>query len=102
MLERIARSVAIGTAGALMAGAALAAEITGAGATFPYPVLSQWSTDYSTATGVKVNYQSIGSGGGIAQIKAATVDFGASDKPLDTYSGLRLVTYCLKELLRIT
>jgi phosphate transport system substrate-binding protein len=83
MLERIARSVAIGTAGALMAGAALAAEITGAGATFPYPVLSQWSTDYSTATGVKVNYQSIGSGGGIAQIKAATVDFGASDKPLD-------------------
>jgi phosphate transport system substrate-binding protein len=81
MLEQIARSAAVGAA-ALMAGAALAAEITGAGATFPYPVLSQWSTDYSVATGVKVNYQSIGSGGGIAQIKAATVDFGASDKPL--------------------
>jgi phosphate transport system substrate-binding protein len=56
--------------------------ITGAGSTFVYPVLSAWSNDYSQQTGTKVNYQSIGSGGGIAQIKAATVDFGASDKPL--------------------
>jgi phosphate transport system substrate-binding protein len=82
MFDRIARSLALGAAGAALAGTAFAAEITGAGATFPYPVLSQWSTDYSGASGVKVNYQSIGSGGGIAQIKAATVDFGASDKPL--------------------
>jgi len=82
MFDRIARSLALGAAGAALAGTAFAAEITGAGATFPYPVLSQWSADYSGATGVKVNYQSIGSGGGIAQIKAATVDFGASDKPL--------------------
>ena len=62
--------------------AAQAQQITGAGATFPYPVLSQWSADYSAKTGVKINYQSIGSGGGIAQIKAGTVDFGASDMPL--------------------
>jgi len=82
MLDRITRSLAAGAVGAVLAGSALATDITGAGATFPYPVLSQWSTDYSTLTGVKVNYQSIGSGGGIAQIKAATVDFGASDKPL--------------------
>ena len=63
-------------------GAAQAADITGAGSTFVYPILSQWSNDYSKIAGDKVNYQSIGSGGGIAQIKAATVDFGASDKPL--------------------
>src|SRR5258708_39844856 len=60
------------------------AAITGAGSTFVYPILSAWSNDYSQQTGEKVNYQSIGSGGGIAQIKAATVDFGASDKPLAT------------------
>jgi phosphate transport system substrate-binding protein len=58
------------------------AEISGAGASFIYPLISRWSADYNTATGHKVNYQSIGSGGGIAQIKAATVDFGSSDKPL--------------------
>jgi len=63
--------------------AANAADVTGAGASFIYPVMSKWSADYNAATGKKVNYQSIGSGGGIAQIKAATVDFGASDKPLD-------------------
>jgi phosphate transport system substrate-binding protein len=59
-------------------------DITGAGSTFVYPVLSAWSADYSQSNGAKVNYQSIGSGGGIAQIKAGTVDFGASDKPLDS------------------
>lgn len=59
-----------------------AADITGAGATFVYPAISKWSADYNQATGHKVNYQSIGSGGGIAQIKAATVDFGSSDAPL--------------------
>lgn len=56
--------------------------INGAGATFPYPVYSQWAYKYNQDTGVKINYQSIGSGGGIAQIKAKTVDFGASDAPL--------------------
>ena len=56
--------------------------ITGAGATFIYPLLSKWSADYNKATGIKINYQSIGSGGGIAQIKAATVDFGSSDAPM--------------------
>ena len=57
-------------------------QITGAGSTFVYPVLSAWSDAYSKQNGTQVNYQSIGSGGGIAQIKASTVDFGASDAPL--------------------
>ncbi len=57
-------------------------QITGAGSTFVYPVLSKWSAEYARKAKVQVNYQSIGSGGGIAQIKAGTVDFGASDKPL--------------------
>jgi phosphate transport system substrate-binding protein len=56
--------------------------VTGAGSTFVYPVLSAWSADDAKRAGVEVNYQSIGSGGGIAQIKAGTVDFGATDKPL--------------------
>src|SRR5262245_27533992 len=56
--------------------------INGAGATFPYPVYARWANDYKEKTGSKVNYQAIGSGGGIAQIKAKTVDFGASDEPL--------------------
>jgi phosphate transport system substrate-binding protein len=59
-----------------------AQEITGAGATFPAPIYSKWAADYNKATGVKVNYQSIGSGGGIKQIDSKTVDFGASDMPL--------------------
>jgi phosphate transport system substrate-binding protein len=59
-----------------------AAEITGAGATFPYPIYAKWAEAYKAKTGVGMNYQSIGSGGGIAQIKAKTVDFGASDMPL--------------------
>ncbi len=69
---------------ALAAGslAAQAAEVTGAGASFVFPAMSKWSADYNNATKNKVNYQSIGSGGGIAQIKAATVDFGSSDAPL--------------------
>ena len=63
-------------------GAVGAQEITGAGATFPAPIYSKWAADYNKATGVKVNYQSIGSGGGIKQIDSKTVDFGASDMPL--------------------
>ncbi|MDR1074769.1 MAG: phosphate ABC transporter substrate-binding protein PstS [Xanthomonadaceae bacterium] len=62
--------------------APVSAEISGAGASFVFPLMSKWSADYNAATGHKINYQSIGSGGGIAQIKAATVDFGSSDKPL--------------------
>ncbi len=61
---------------------AKATTITGAGATFPYPVYSRWAYKYEKLTGIKSNYQSIGSGGGIAQIKARTVDFGASDAPM--------------------
>ncbi len=64
------------------AGNAAAADVTGAGASFIFPVMSKWSSDYRKATKKQVNYQSIGSGGGIAQIKAATVDFGSSDAPL--------------------
>lgn len=59
-----------------------AAEITGAGASFPQPVYSKWADEYQKATGNKINYQSIGSGGGLKQIRAKTVDFGASDMPL--------------------
>jgi len=69
-------------AAAPAAGDKLTAEVSGAGASFIFPLVSKWSADYNTATGAKINYQSIGSGGGIAQIKAGTVDFGSSDKPL--------------------
>src|SRR3974377_1569050 len=59
-----------------------AAEISGAGATFPYPIYAKWAEAYAAKTGLKLNYQSIGSGAGIAQINARTVDLGASDMPL--------------------
>ena len=71
-------------ASAPAAGDKVAAEISGAGASFIFPLVSKWSADYNAATGAKINYQSIGSGGGIAQIKAGTVDFGSSDKPLSS------------------
>ena len=67
---------------ALIASPAMAADITGAGATFPYPIYAKWADAYRKASGVGLNYQSIGSGGGIKQITARTVDFGASDMPL--------------------
>src|SRR5205085_878133 len=57
-------------------------DLTGAGATFPYPIYSKWFSDYAQQTGVKINYQSIGSGGGIRQLSEQTVDFGASDSPM--------------------
>ncbi|MCR6700166.1 MAG: phosphate ABC transporter substrate-binding protein PstS [Dokdonella sp.] len=76
------RAVALGLATVFAVGTTQAADITGAGATFVYPILSKWSDTYNKETGNKINYQSIGSGGGIAQIKAGTVDFGSSDKPL--------------------
>ena len=62
--------------------AAFAADITGAGATFPFPIYSKWADAYKKETGNGLNYQSIGSGGGIKQIQAKTVTFGASDAPL--------------------
>src|SRR5579864_813811 len=62
--------------------AGISAEITGAGATFPYPIYAKWAEAYKQKTGIGLNYQSIGSGGGIKQIRAKTVDFGASDMPL--------------------
>jgi phosphate transport system substrate-binding protein len=72
--------------GAALAAASLAtaagADITGAGATFPYPIYAKWADAYKKATGTGMNYQSIGSGGGIKQITAKTVDFGASDMPM--------------------
>src|SRR5882757_7199659 len=65
-----------------LSGAARAAEISGAGATFPYPIYAKWAEAYKAKTGTSMNYQSIGSGGGIKQITQKTVDFGASDMPM--------------------
>src|SRR5215475_14235273 len=76
------RILAIAALATLAWTAALAADINGAGATFPYPIYSKWADAYKQKTGVGLNYQSIGSGGGIKQIKAKTVTFGASDMPL--------------------
>ncbi len=73
----------IGLSAALLsAGVAYASDITGAGATFPYPIYAKWAEAYKAKTDIGLNYQSIGSGGGIKQIDAKTVDFGASDMPL--------------------
>ena len=59
-----------------------AANITGAGATFPYPIYAKWAEAYKAQSGVSMNYQSIGSGGGIKQVSAGTVDFGGTDGPM--------------------
>jgi phosphate transport system substrate-binding protein len=64
------------------AGSVMAQDLNGAGATFPYPIYSKWFADYAATTGVRINYQSIGSGGGIRQLTEGTVDFGASDAPM--------------------
>ena len=71
-----------GTAAAPASPQAATATLSGAGSSFIYPLVSKWSADYNAASGARINYQSIGSGGGIAQIKAGTVDFGCTDKPL--------------------
>jgi phosphate transport system substrate-binding protein len=79
------RSIAVAlSATALLSGVASSqsVDLTGAGATFPYPIYSKWFSDYAKSTGVKINYQSIGSGGGIRQLSEETVDFGASDGPM--------------------
>src|SRR6516225_11499913 len=81
-MRRIHLGVMAATLATALSIQAQAADITGAGATFPYPIYAKWAEAYKAKTGVGMNYQSIGSGGGIAQIKAKTVDFGASDMPL--------------------
>ena len=75
------RSLALGAVLAC-SGTAMAQDVTGAGATFPAPIYAKWADAYNKATGARINYQSVGSGAGIRQIKAKTVDFGASDMPL--------------------
>jgi phosphate ABC transporter phosphate-binding protein len=75
-------AIAMAAASTISISAAMAADISGAGATFPYPIYAKWADAYKKGTGIGLNYQSIGSGGGIKQIKAKTVTFGASDAPL--------------------
>ncbi|MDY7579598.1 phosphate ABC transporter substrate-binding protein PstS [Herbaspirillum sp. RTI4] len=82
VLNQLFKSVAVAICGAAAFTAVHAADITGAGASFPYPIYAKWAESYKAATNNSLNYQSIGSGGGIKQIKANTVDFGASDMPL--------------------
>ena len=81
-LQNIFRASVVAAATACMLAPAGAVDIAGAGATFPYPVYAKWADTYKKETGTALNYQSIGSGGGIKQIKAKTVTFGASDMPL--------------------
>jgi phosphate transport system substrate-binding protein len=82
MLLNMKKAIGLGAAVLLFCANAMAVEVTGAGSTAIYPVLSQWATTYKEKTGIAINYQSIGSGGGIKQIKAKTVLFGDSDMPL--------------------
>ncbi|HEY1953424.1 MAG TPA: phosphate ABC transporter substrate-binding protein PstS [Gemmatimonadaceae bacterium] len=84
MIKTVRSIAAALTATALFSvvAASQSVDLTGAGATFPYPIYSKWFSDYAAATGVKINYQSIGSGGGIRQLSEQTVDFGASDSPM--------------------
>jgi phosphate transport system substrate-binding protein len=81
-MKQLFASMLIGTSAVLASGATFAADMTGAGATFPYPIYAKWAEMYKQTTGNGLNYQSVGSGAGIKQIKAKTVDFGASDMPL--------------------
>jgi phosphate transport system substrate-binding protein len=84
MFKRIASSAAavVFSLGVMTASHAEVTQLNGAGATFPYPIYAKWASAYQKATGIKLNYQSIGSGGGIKQIMKKTVDFGASDAPM--------------------
>ena len=81
-MNKMLASLVIGATAVMAVSPAMAANVTGAGATFPYPVYAKWAENYKKATGNSVNYQSVGSSAGIKQIKAKTVDFGASDMPL--------------------
>src|SRR5512137_2996031 len=78
----ISRTAAVAAFTLALGQAAVAQDVTGAGATFPAPVYAKWADAYNKATGARINYQSVGSGAGIRQIKGKTVDFGASDMPL--------------------
>mgnify|MGYP001096790493 FL=1 len=80
--DKLARGTLAAAVGLAFSVSALAADITGAGATFPYAVYTKWAEAYQSATGNKVNYQGIGSSGGVKQIKAKTVDFGGTDAPV--------------------
>ncbi len=80
--RKLALGSLIGVTAVAFSMGALAQDVTGAGATFPAPLYAKWASEYNKATGVKVNYQSVGSGAGIKQIDAKTVAFGASDMPL--------------------
>ena len=82
MIRTLQKNLAAAALCALAAVPAFAVDITGAGATFPYPIYAKWADAYKKSTGTGMNYQSIGSGGGIKQITAKTVNFGASDMPL--------------------
>src|SRR5690554_6488666 len=82
MLKRAFSKLTVGLAFSAMALSAQAVNVTGAGASFPYPIYAKWAAAYNKETGKQVNYQSIGSGGGQQQIIAKTVDFGASDDPM--------------------
>ncbi|MFZ5705688.1 MAG: phosphate ABC transporter substrate-binding protein PstS [Pseudomonadota bacterium] len=82
MFKKFAGAIGAAVILASTASAAMAGAISGAGATFPAPLYAKWAEVYKASTGIGLNYQAIGSGGGIKQIKAKTVDFGASDKPL--------------------
>jgi phosphate transport system substrate-binding protein len=81
-MKRMLNSIVLGISAMITVTGAMAADVTGAGATFPYPIYAKWAASYKAATGNGINYQSVGSGAGIKQIKARTVDFGASDMPL--------------------
>jgi phosphate transport system substrate-binding protein len=116
VFSRLSRLAGLVSAGTLIAGSAsVAQDLTGAGATFPAPIYDRWRTDYAAKTGVKINYQSIGSGGGIKQFTEQTVDFGASDAPMSdeelaklkgpalhvpTVLGAVVLTYNLPELAK--
>ena len=82
MKRTFLKAMAVTALGAFVSTAALAADITGAGATFPYPIYAKWAEAYKKETGTGLNYQSIGSSGGIRQIRAKTVAFGATDAPV--------------------
>jgi len=82
MKMRLLKMLATGLALAAGATAAIGQQVTGAGATFPAPLYAKWADAYNKSTGVRVNYQSVGSGAGLRQIRGKTVDFGASDMPL--------------------
>jgi phosphate transport system substrate-binding protein len=81
-MKQVFASLIVGVSAAVATAGVFAADVTGAGASFPYPIYSKWAESYKAATGNGLNYASVGSGAGIKQIKAKTVDFGASDMPL--------------------